>query len=216
MTSEQIAEMQRYLAALDRACVDLPSGRRDELVAEIRAHIEGSLVGVDEIDDAELRSLLDAIGSPEDIAAAARVENAPSSATNSAGGFGLRDISTVVLLLAGGILAGLGWVVGAVLLWTSQSWRTRDKLIGTLLVPGGLVGAAMFVGVGTFAAGQTCVATSNGPTQCTGFAFPPAVGIPLMTVILLAPIFSMIWLVRTHRAGGLADVVSPHVAGSGV
>ena len=102
--------------------------------------------------------------------------------------------------LKGAVLAGVGWVVGALLLWTSPSWRTRDKLIGTFLVPGGLVGAAILVGLGTVVAGQSCVSTSSGPTRCTGFAFPPAVGVPMMFVLLLGPIFSMIWLVRTHRA----------------
>ena len=42
-----------------------------------------------------------------------------------------REWATVVLL-------PLVWVVGVVLLWRSPAWTPRDKLIGTLLVPGGL------------------------------------------------------------------------------
>jgi hypothetical protein len=30
------------------------------------------------------------------------------------------------------------WVVGVVLLWHSRAWTLRDKLVGTLVVPGGL------------------------------------------------------------------------------
>ena len=200
MTPEQVACIQAYLDSLEQACADLPPSRRNELVAEIRAHIEESLADLDNVDDADLRSVLDALGSPDDIAAAARAVDIPQHATKSATNFGFRDISTVVLLLVGAVLAGVGWVVGALLLWTSPSWRTRDKLIGTFLVPGGLVGAAILVGLGTVVAGQSCVSTSSGPTRCTGFAFPPAVGVPMMFVLLLGPIFSMIWLVRTHRA----------------
>jgi uncharacterized Tic20 family protein len=35
-------------------------------------------------------------------------------------------------------LLPLVWVLGVVLLWRSRAWTTRDKLIGTLVVPGGL------------------------------------------------------------------------------
>lgn len=44
---------------------------------------------------------------------------------------GRREWATVVLL-------PVVWVVGVVLLWRSRAWTTRDKLIGTLVVPGGL------------------------------------------------------------------------------
>ena len=42
-----------------------------------------------------------------------------------------REWTTVALL-------PLVWVVGVVLLWRSRAWTLRDKLIGTLVVPGGL------------------------------------------------------------------------------
>lgn len=44
---------------------------------------------------------------------------------------GRREWTTVVLL-------PLVWMVGVVLLWRSRAWTLRDKLIGTLVVPGGL------------------------------------------------------------------------------
>jgi hypothetical protein len=52
--------------------------------------------------------------------------------------------SAIVLLLIGGFFAGIGWIVGVVLLWRSRVWTLRDKLIGTLLWPGGLVTAMVF------------------------------------------------------------------------
>jgi hypothetical protein len=42
-----------------------------------------------------------------------------------------REWATVALL-------PLVWVIGVVLLWRSPAWTVRDKLIGTLIVPGGL------------------------------------------------------------------------------
>jgi len=47
-------------------------------------------------------------------------------------------MAAIVLLLGGGFLVGLGWLAGVVLLWTSAVWTTRDKVVGTLFVPGGL------------------------------------------------------------------------------
>src|SRR3954468_14842284 len=47
--------------------------------------------------------------------------------------------SIITLLAIGAFFIGIGWVVGAVLLWRSRVWSVPDKLIGTLLWPGGLV-----------------------------------------------------------------------------
>src|SRR5215469_2915842 len=43
----------------------------------------------------------------------------------------LSSIATVTLLL-------IVWPVGAVVLWLSPAWRPSEKLIGTLIIPGGL------------------------------------------------------------------------------
>lgn len=43
------------------------------------------------------------------------------------------------------VLLPLVWVVGIALLWRSRAWTTRDKLVGTLLVPGGLAYPAYVV-----------------------------------------------------------------------
>lgn len=51
---------------------------------------------------------------------------------------GAHETIAITLLLVGGFLAGVGWLVGVVLLWLSDVWSLRDKLLGTLVVPGGL------------------------------------------------------------------------------
>jgi hypothetical protein len=53
-------------------------------------------------------------------------------------------VGGVPFLMGGGFL-GLGWVVGCVLLWTSPRWRWTDKLLGTLVWPGGLAAVAFLV-----------------------------------------------------------------------
>jgi hypothetical protein len=51
-----------------------------------------------------------------------------------------KEWAAIILLLLRGFIVGLGWVAGLVLLWSSRAWSTRDKWVGTLVVPGGLVG----------------------------------------------------------------------------
>jgi hypothetical protein len=52
--------------------------------------------------------------------------------------------SIITLLAIGAFFVGLGWVVGVVLLWRSRVWSVTDKLIGTLLWPGGFVTGVVF------------------------------------------------------------------------
>jgi hypothetical protein len=47
----------------------------------------------------------------------------------------------VSLLLAGGLLLVVGWFVGVVLLWRSGIFTLQDKVIGTLVLPGGVLPA---------------------------------------------------------------------------
>ena len=50
------------------------------------------------------------------------------------------EVTALWLLLIGGIiLPVLGWIIGVVILWASERWSRRDKLIGTFIVPGGLL-----------------------------------------------------------------------------
>jgi hypothetical protein len=50
------------------------------------------------------------------------------------------DVTALVLLLIGGIvLPVLGWIIGVILLWRSATWSSREKLLGTFVVPGGLL-----------------------------------------------------------------------------
>jgi hypothetical protein len=50
-----------------------------------------------------------------------------------------REVGAILLLPIGGvILPVIGWIVGVVLLWLSPRWSRGDKVIGTLVLPGGL------------------------------------------------------------------------------
>jgi hypothetical protein len=52
---------------------------------------------------------------------------------------GVLEVFALIGLLIGGlVIPVVGWFVGVALLWGSRAWTTREKLLGTLVVPGGL------------------------------------------------------------------------------
>ena len=183
-----------YLNRLDRALRDVPTARRKEIVVEIREHIDEAAGGTAEnASEAEVRTILDQLGDPETIAADARDRfDIPERKGGVLEGFAL------VLLLVGGLVGmGLGWIVGAVMLWVSKVWTTRDKIIGTLFVPGGL---ALTFFMGAFAVGATaevCERSPSGAEVCSGGgAGTSFLGYLLIAFLVIAPIAAAIYLGR--------------------
>ncbi len=128
-----------YLDRLDTLLADLPQSRRDACVhATIDRVVDARAELPDRDDPRAVRAMLDEIGTPEAIAAAqyGPGERRPPHDDN-------REKLAIMLLLIGGFFAGLGWLAGLALLWLSPRWRDRDKLIGTFLLPGGLVAASV-------------------------------------------------------------------------
>lgn len=54
------------------------------------------------------------------------------------------------MLTVGSLIPVLGWGVGVILLWSSGRWRPSEKLLGTLIVPGG-PGMALLLGAAAVA-----------------------------------------------------------------
>lgn len=129
--------VERYVLRLRTASADLPGAQRDELLGDITAHLaEAVPEGADEL---TARRALDALGAPEQVAAAAHVEHG-AVARPVAGSAQAFDVSAVLLLLLGGfVVPVLGWVAGVVMLWISPRWSAKDKWLGTLVVPGVVV-----------------------------------------------------------------------------
>ena len=125
--------VDEYLKRLDDELTGLPRARRRELVEEIAEHISEARSALPREGEAEIRTLLDQVGDPADIAAEARERFRIRTRRR-----GVTEIFALVLLLAGGFVFVVGWFVGLVLLWVSEAWTTRGKLVGTLVVPGGL------------------------------------------------------------------------------
>jgi len=89
-----------------------------------------------------------------------------------------------LLEIAAVVLTPLLWPVGVILLWMSTAWNTRDKLIGTLVPPGGYLGVSILLlaGAGSYSSGATCAASSTGETICSSFGPPGSVSYTHLTL----------------------------------
>ena len=184
--------VRRYLAQLDAALQGVEASRRQEILAEVREHIDEGRSGIDPDDTASVRTLLDKVGDPAAIAAEA---GAPPPGSRR------WDVWAPWLIIFGPIASGLGWIAAMLILWPSPTWSRRDKLIATLVPLAGLV--ALFFGL---------VAALGGPAACPGHAVHAAAGcttkgisLPLGVAILLAVaglaahLLPPIHLMRTRR-----------------
>ena len=177
-----------YLERLRRLSVRLPHGRRDELVTEIEGYLQEAIKPT--ASDAEALTVLDRLGEPEQIIDAEQPRAAPVVRQR-----GAQEWAAIFLLLLGGFFAGLGWVLGVVLLWSSRAWTRREKLIGTLIVPGGLALVSFLFFPLTIEAGGVC----SGPHDCAQGSPSTIVQvliIALLALLVIAPVSSAIFLAR--------------------
>jgi hypothetical protein len=188
-----------YLDRLRDAGRRLP--RRDfrELYEEVEAHLVETTSSA--MSDAEVLTVLDRLGDPEDI-----VEAQQPSPPATIDGPGAREWSAIVLLLFGGFIFGVGWLVGVVLLWSSRLWTTLDKWIGTLVIPGGYASVLFLASVlaisTSHSSNPTCVRTiPGGAVHCHGggtvvTSGPSVLSYIVAVLLILAPIAAAIYLGR--------------------
>jgi hypothetical protein len=194
-----------YLKRLNAELRGLPRVRRRELVDEIAEHIAEARGNLESENEAAIRTLLDRLGEPEEISAEARDRFGLASRK-----IGWKEIGALVLLPIGGVLVPvLGWFVGIVLLWISDAWSTRDKLVGTLLFPGGLL---LPLGLGVMAeesGGCGSVVSPQLSPQPVGSGCPPSDGtgvweVALVVILVLVPLLTTIYLARRLRRTAVA------------
>lgn len=201
-----------YLERLRRDARALPSQARTDLIADIEAHL--SEATDPSMSDAEVLTVLDQLGDPQEIV------DAQMPAVHPDGRLGMHEWAAIVLLLLGGFVFGIGWIAGLILLWSSSAWRTLDKWIGTLVLPGGLAGGLFLLLVGLVDTGtpEKCrtitaraITIVNGkPTPTAGTALRSVCtggaggGVQILVILLLivavlAPIGTAIYLARRAR-----------------
>jgi hypothetical protein len=172
-----------YLNTLAAAVASLPADQRAELFEEISVHIAEARAARGTAGDTTslaVAELLQRLGRPEDIVRAAAEDTEPDrSAPAPAQPVPRRtalDTGTVILLLAGGFLIGIGWIAGVIMLWSSPRWRTSDKLVGTLIWPGGLAAVLAVL--------------------ATGPGLPPPLVLSLLVAAVAGPILTTTRLLR--------------------
>ena len=188
-----------YLKRLSTELDDLPRPRRRELVQEISEHIAEARADLPTESEAEVRSLLDRLGDPTEIAGEARARFGVESRKRG----WLEPVALIFLLTGGVVVPFVGWLVGLVLLWASQIWTTRDKLIGTFVVPGGLAPALVLFFGGVGASEEDCSgiydpATDTMTETCTGGPSTARIvlGIVVFAILVLAPMATTVYLSR--------------------
>jgi hypothetical protein len=121
------------------------------------------------------------------------------------------DIAALVLLLIGGIILPiLGWIIGVVILWASPTWTNGEKVLGTFVVPLGLllpVSAAFFLAPwGTCTGGKVLERLPDGtpeligPSNCEYSGGIPGSWLAILCIaFVVASIGTVIYLARRMR-----------------
>lgn len=189
-----------YLRSLDGAAKVLPRREREELVGEIRAHIDEAITP--DSSEADVRNVLDSLGTPWDIVAAAGGETMTVRR-------GPREIFALILLVTGGFpVPILGWFVGLGLLIWSPLWTARQKWLGALVWPGGYFGLFIIASIPFSAASSTELCGSSGNTNLrTGAAH--VVATSCTTTTHAWPLWQ--WLPLLVIAGALPILVAIHL-----
>ncbi len=174
MTSTSLVD--RYLAEVRAATRTLPKAQQGSIVSDIESHIEQALSP--NANEAEIRTVLDRLGSPQSIAAEAGA--VPDGGKSSP----VKEVIALLGISVGSlILPGVGWLVGVVLLWMSTVWTLRQKLAGTLVWPFGWIFPAVFP--------LLVVRASTDPSS------QPLVQSLVLLVGVGAPLVVLVWLIRS-------------------
>jgi hypothetical protein len=184
-----------YLQQVRREGRDLPRDRLAELLIDLEEHLSAAIPA--DASDEHAREVLDRFGDPSEIIEAELPESiAPAERR------GTREWAAIFLLLFGFVAAGVGWVVGVILLWRSRAWTTRDKLIGTLVLPGGLFMTGLLL---VLALGRPhkamCISYGTGVMHCTygPSGGPSTLGSIALVLLALTPIATAVYLARRAR-----------------
>ncbi|MGN6677247.1 MAG: hypothetical protein ACTHKL_05630 [Streptosporangiaceae bacterium] len=190
-----------YLIRVRRAARRLPRARREWVIGRAGDRIAMAL-DADDDDTPGVMVVLTRLGEPQQLVQSLD-GHIPGDEARWA------DYLAVLLLVIGGIAFPPGWVGGAVLLWASPRWRLSERLIGTLIWPGGLTGFWLL-------AIKSGMARTFGLTHAVFPALVPRVSMSLATyrpnalfwltlaVLVVVQAGVGIWLLRRARGPELS------------
>jgi uncharacterized membrane protein len=153
-----------YLEQVAHEIEDIPEADQQEILSDLRSHIDEAVGGIDRGSEAAIRTALDRLGHPHDVAREARSslsdsEPASSPAHEPREG----DKTPSALEVAAIILTALFWPIGVLLAWISPRWLTKDKVIATLIpaVSSALLGVVVLGGLVVYGADSSVVSVST-------------------------------------------------------
>lgn len=159
---------QGYLDRLRVAARTLPDDEADDLVADIADHLREAVA--DQADEAAVRTVLDRLGTPQElVAAAGGPATSPAAPRRPEPRFGAVEVLALVGLVGAELLflivplAALLWLGGVVLLAVSRVWSGRQKAWGLAALATGL--PVVFT--------PLVVPAPTGTTVCEGLAPGP-------------------------------------------
>jgi uncharacterized membrane protein len=192
-----------YLDRLEAELAGVPRAGRREVLDEIETHVVEARAALPADDETEVRNLLERLGDPAEIAAEVRERYGVARPHAT-----WREIAALILLPFGGVVIPVvGWFAGVILLWVSDAWSSRDKVIGTLVIPGGcLVPFFLFALVGS-TSGSSCITSpTDGHTVCSGGGGTDVWPAVLLVLLVLAPLVADGYLIWRLRRGVRAAV----------
>ncbi len=202
-----------YLARLRVQATDLPSSVRDELIEDMRAHITEARARERQETDATILNILDRLGEPDTVVDEARQRPdsfASGRASAEPGPYrpGILEIAAIVLL-------PFIWIIGVILLWVSPAWKTRDKVVGSVLSLGGypvifIIAAASHQAFAV-TTGSSCMTTDSSGTCVSPSAWQTigtALSVLRLVLILLLPVFVSAYLAIRLRWGRRPQAVA--------
>lgn len=109
------------------------------------------------------------------------------------------ELCAVLFLTLGSLVLWVfGWLIGVALLWSSRWWTRGEKVLGTLVVPGGLAGAEHLL----LTPPQRCFRRQeneageaiSSEAACTGWTLPLSLAVPMWVALVVGPIAVPIFL----------------------
>ena len=184
--------IDEYIQQLDAAARTLPRRDREELVAEIRSHLDAGLPP--EATEADIRNLLDELGTPENIVAAARPDHRAARR-------GPREVFALLLLVIG-LPPVVGWLAGVGLLLWSPLWSIRQKLLGILIWPGGY---PVLLGLGFIGGTGSCPMPGDDVTTSCVITGPSLWSVITLVILATAPLVVATYLFWAAGRAAEAD-----------
>ena len=120
--------LRRYLGEIEGELERLPRTLRREITAEIRSHLLEEWRCCDEQTLENMLNIINNFGEPREIASGYLEQHSGQSAVPALSASYPPSWLIIILTL-------FLWPAGIILAWLSPAWKTRDKLIATLVPP---------------------------------------------------------------------------------